>query len=98
MNNVQLVVLVIVAAGVIAATQYVQYNPADGRYCTQEAKACPDGSYVGRNPSFGCDFDPCLGEKKYVGNSAEECSRIKFFCAEGYEYFEDENGCGCQAS
>ncbi len=32
--------------------------------CTEEAKLCPDGkTYVGRNSSQGCAFDPCPGEK-----------------------------------
>ncbi|PIQ76158.1 hypothetical protein COU78_01205 [Candidatus Peregrinibacteria bacterium CG10_big_fil_rev_8_21_14_0_10_49_24] len=32
----------------------------------------------------------------YVGKSAEECSRIQVMCIEGFERFDDENGCGCQ--
>lgn len=35
-------------------------------------------------------------DKKYIGNSVEECSRIRFVCESGYEYFADEDGCGCQ--
>jgi len=27
--------------------------------CTMDAKACPDGSYVGRNPAKNCEFNPC---------------------------------------
>ena len=27
--------------------------------CTMEAKACPDGSYVGRDPAKNCAFRPC---------------------------------------
>ncbi|MBS3069070.1 hypothetical protein J4441_01760 [Candidatus Micrarchaeota archaeon] len=27
--------------------------------CTDEAKLCPDGSYVGRNASNNCEFDSC---------------------------------------
>ena len=27
--------------------------------CTEEAKQCPDGSYVGRNASNNCSFNPC---------------------------------------
>ncbi|MBI2628741.1 hypothetical protein HYW74_01510 [Candidatus Pacearchaeota archaeon] len=29
--------------------------------CTKEAKICPDGSSVGRNPALNCEFDPCPG-------------------------------------
>ena len=34
--------------------------------------------------------------KNYVGNSAEECSRIQVMCIEGFQRFDDENGCGCE--
>ena len=27
--------------------------------CTMDAKVCPDGSYVGRNPKLNCEFDAC---------------------------------------
>ncbi len=35
----------------------------DGQvYCTQDAKMCPDGSYVGRTGPK-CEFSPCPGIK-----------------------------------
>jgi hypothetical protein len=27
--------------------------------CTMEAKVCPGGSYVGRDPEKNCEFRPC---------------------------------------
>lgn len=33
---------------------------------------------------------------KYVGNSPDECSMIRFTCKDGQEYFANEDGCGCQ--
>ncbi len=36
------------------------------------------------------------GNKSYIGNSIEECSRIQFLCALGYVRFNDEKGCGCE--
>lgn len=33
-------------------------NPQEGVACTQEAKLCPDGSYVGRTGP-NCEFSPC---------------------------------------
>ncbi len=30
--------------------------------CAQDAKLCPDGSYVSRHPPT-CDFDPCPGKR-----------------------------------
>lgn len=29
--------------------------------CTMEAKACPDGRYVGRDAARNCEFRPCPG-------------------------------------
>src|SRR3989338_6030712 len=72
--------------------------------CTKEAKICPDGTAVGRIPP-NCEFEECpttngcnydSEAKKYVGKSADECSRIKFQCEQNWQYFEDECGCGCQ--
>jgi hypothetical protein len=33
--------------------------PRDQIACTMEAKACPDGSYVGRDPAKNCEFRAC---------------------------------------
>ena len=37
-------------------------------------------------------------KKAYIGKSKPECARIKFVCANGLEYFEDDYGCGCQTA
>ena len=29
--------------------------------CTMDARQCPDGSYVSRNPAKGCAFNACPG-------------------------------------
>lgn len=34
--------------------------------------------------------------KEYVSKDADSCSRIKFVCDQGFEYFSDECGCGCK--
>ena len=36
--------------------------------------------------------------KKYVGESPDQCAVIRFTCEEGQEYFADDCGCGCQAT
>ena len=41
-----------------------------------------------------CSYDS--EEKKYIGKSADECSRIKFACEGNSKYFNDECGCGCE--
>jgi len=33
-------------------------------FCTQDAKICPDGSAVSRDPLNQCQFKPCPSEKK----------------------------------
>lgn len=38
--------------------------------CTEEARLCPDGSSVARNPALNCEFDPC----PVVGNPVVEFS------------------------
>lgn len=36
------------------------------------------------------------GGMMYQGNSPEECQRIQILCIQGYERFDDANGCGCR--
>lgn len=36
-------------------------DPGSNVACTMEAKACPDGSYVGRDAARNCEFRPCPG-------------------------------------
>lgn len=71
--------------------------------CTEEAKLCPDGSYVGRiGPN--CEFAECPKSKcdytnesmKYVAKSIEECAMILIKCEPSYEFFSNECGCGCK--
>ncbi len=39
--------------------------PADDRLvCPADVQACPDGSFVSRNPAKGCAFDACPAGKK----------------------------------
>ncbi len=46
------------------------------------------------NNTSQCDYS--LTEKNYIGKSKEECSRIQFLCAPGFQQFDDECGCGCE--
>ena len=58
--------VIIVIAGaliVLVSALYLLFRntveaPPGGRACTLEAKLCPDGSYVGRQPP-NCEFAPC---------------------------------------
>lgn len=48
------------------------------------------------NNEIVCNYDNL--DKNYVGKTADECSRVKFICVPGTEYFDDECGCGCVKS
>jgi hypothetical protein len=37
-------------------------------------------------------------KKKYMGNSPDQCARMRFVCEPGMNYFSDDCGCGCQKS
>jgi hypothetical protein len=58
-----LAVLVVALVGFLASrpADKKDVNVSDGnpKLCTLEARACPDGSYVGRNPAKNCEFDAC---------------------------------------
>jgi hypothetical protein len=51
-----IVLRVVVVAAALAVCACARPSPVA---CTMEAKACPDGSYVGRNPDKNCEFNPC---------------------------------------
>lgn len=51
---IAILVLAVTAGGIF----YFNYKPIRQIACTQEAKQCPDGSYVGRTGP-NCEFAPC---------------------------------------
>ncbi|MBN2066964.1 MAG: hypothetical protein JW744_00670 [Candidatus Diapherotrites archaeon] len=54
MNSTKIAILSILSIALIALLGCVEEGA-----CTEEAKVCPDGSTVGRNPALNCEFDPC---------------------------------------
>jgi hypothetical protein len=46
-------------AGMVLIAVGCTSQPTSQIACTMEAKACPDGSSVGRNPEKNCEFNPC---------------------------------------
>ncbi len=37
----------------------LEINDNDQIFCAQDAKECPDGTFVGRDPKNNCEFEPC---------------------------------------
>ena len=89
-------ILIIITVGIAGC---VSGQP---KACTEEAKLCPDGSYVGRDSNNNCEFTPCPGEGAQLANPAS------VFCADmdgtleiittaegeaGYCEFPDGNVC-----
>ena len=54
--------------------------------CTKEAKQCPDGSVVGRNPKNNCEFNSCPKvkiSKKPKDNKGKMCTAEMKECSDG---------------
>jgi hypothetical protein len=64
--------------------------------CTKEAKVCPDGSTVGRNPQNSCKFDAC--PKKSTKPTAKMCTADVKQCPDGSYVSRDHyNNCEFKA-
>jgi hypothetical protein len=66
-------------------------KPAVQVFCTQEAKLCSDGSYVGRTGP-NCEFTKCPGESDSSGSIANSFSGAYWQCYDGKE-FKDSSSC-----
>ena len=73
-----------------------KYNETPQKACTKEAKMCPDGSYVGRDPNLNCEFKPCPNQTKcgcYTECDESGCHEIciecplekEVDCSDGYD-------------
>lgn len=63
------IILIIIGSVLISLASWAAWKlwlaPKEPVACTEEAKQCPDGSYVGRVPPK-CEFAPCEGESGTV--------------------------------
>lgn len=66
-------------------------KPVERVYCTQEAKLCSDGSYVGRTGS-NCEFVKCPGESSGSGSVIKSFNSAYWQCYDGKE-FKDSSSC-----
>ena len=61
-------VIIVLLTSLLAGTYFLGKNSKTGeKACTQEAKLCPDGSYVGRTGP-NCEFSTCPTPQDQTGN------------------------------
>jgi len=56
------------------------------KFCTKDAKVCPDGTSVGRNPKNNCEFDSCptkVVKEKPLNKEPVMCTADVKECADG---------------
>ena len=82
-------IVLVVFIGVIGAF-YLFIDNKSPIACTEEAKLCPDGSYVARNSELNCEFNPCPEEDDLVGGDKDENRCIG---SAGYTWDEDKQKC-----
>jgi len=54
--------LKLTAIALIAIVALVAFSGCAKQACQADAKICPDGTTVARNPNNNCEFDPCPDE------------------------------------
>lgn len=52
-------ILLIGAIAILVLISGCSQSVVDPVVCTMDAKMCPDGSFVARNPELNCEFNPC---------------------------------------
>ncbi|QQR92195.1 MAG: hypothetical protein IPJ89_03470 [Candidatus Iainarchaeum archaeon] len=99
MRNVLLfVALAFIVAGVAGfmyfwpVTTTVTPHPIENVACTLDAKACPDGSFVGR-VAPNCEFAACPGPSQN-GNENVACDADVFQCPDGH--YVSRQGPACE--
>ena len=61
-------IIIVLLTSLLAGTYFLGKNSKTGeKACTQEAKLCPDGSYVGRTGP-NCEFSACPTSQDQTGN------------------------------
>lgn len=68
---------------ILRSSQGQTTTPGGNIACTLEAKVCPDGSAVGRNPAKNCAFDDCPAVKA--------CTDDAKLCPDGSAVGRDAN-------
>jgi hypothetical protein len=100
-STVFAITVIIIIAGIIAFLSVMEMDSIGQtgnnssqikltrKACTQEAKLCPDGSYVSRTGP-NCEFAACSSENNLVGNDKDEHGCIG---SAGYIWCEEKQKC-----
>ena len=84
MKHGRKIVMILIALIIVTAFIYLlNSSMLAGKGCTDDAKICPDGSSVGRDPENNCEFRECLKNEIEHFCSSEE--RGVGVCTEIYQ-------------
>jgi hypothetical protein len=90
--SVSFLILLFTIIAIIIVSGNKQLPSFNNIACTMEAKICPDGSAVGRNPKNNCEFDACPVVKDE--STGILCTQDVKECADGSFVGRDpENDC-----
>ena len=72
-SGVIVIIAIVVLLAVVGGYFYLnQSQPDNDRVaCAQDARQCPDGSYVARNPDNNCEFEECPAANNTQNNSQQ---------------------------
>jgi hypothetical protein len=77
-RSILMILALVLVAGCATSNTQTQNNtngnPDEQLACTEEAMECPDGSFVGRNPSNNCAFDACPEAMILCTGDVQQCS------------------------
>lgn len=60
-------------------------------FCTDDVNECPDGTFVSRDPSNGCNFEPCADDKVLVEDKVVEDKDEEVVSEKDKPVVENEN-------
>lgn len=76
--------------------EYMPVCGDNGQTYGNKCEACSDTAVTEFKPGECTDSTPDENGRIYQSRDVEVCSRIRFVCEEGKQYFGDDTGCGCE--
>lgn len=99
-TNIVLLGLILILTAIAVVLGIFAYNLSkddrandDQIACTLEAKLCPDGSYVGRNPQNNCEFNECPAASVPIDEGVFCTSEAKLCLDGSYVGRNPKNNC-----